>query len=1135
MSSTPPIPELNEYTLIESSDEEPQSQFFIWQKGDNIIAQKKILISELEDPARIINNFQKIKTSKHENIVNYIAIFEDKSEKSLSMFYQFEKTLGLARFFEVQLEPIIIFDIFYQLLNAIQFLHNNGIMHTNIKPSNILLSPTGVPKLVDIGARRKLRESDNITPAEISNEYSSPEFKQTKVSTFSDDIYSLCLVLYEFCTSNKTMVDGKFRPSRHLIYPSSFVKLLLSVLNEKPENRPTLSNLIQNVNYFRYPPADTVETKRISNKTSKLTPELFLAQKTRILPKILKASKKGALIPNTFLINYSLSENWVNDYSHIQLFFNSLCQVANFHNPSLIDLLGLYYFVFLCLNANRNDVYQTIQLLSMSYKQLHLPHTRYLLSLCYLKVAGVYLKLGIETLKEMAEHKYAPAMNQLGLCYLQGIGVEKDPLIAFQWFFEASTRQYIDSYYNIAHCYLNGAGVDKDFQKAIEYYKIAIKYYHQTSIRFLTDFYQNCTDETLIDKQLQNDLLRIEKTARTSPEIDDIYSLGYYYLKGCKGFKANGGQAALFFKMISDLHKGACLQSAIIILKGKYAMKNIESARGHFEHLVNNGIIEAHYYLGLVAYTRGPNFVEAISHFQIATETGSDDAIFQLVLCNILLNLKNEARLTKNISLLRKAISNKHVQSIYANALFHQNAFCVQQNPQYAFDCFKWLTQVHCTMAYHDLGLCYLKGEGTEKNISLAIQAFVKGAEAKNVGCMAELANCYLKGIGTDKNEEKAFDLLLQIALKCEQLKPSKITENKDLDDLYQQAIYEPYLESVYTLGIFYKNGIVTKKNNNEAFRWFKLAANKNHYVSKYELGLFYEYGIIVEIDMKKAVSLYEIAATKAQYFPAINHYAGLLMKGDGIRKNEAKAFSLYQSLAKDGYAPAIFNLGLCYSRGDGVEPNQVTAFTYYQLASNRGMVRAMINYGLCYLNGKGVEQDHVKAFRIFEEAAEKGDVEAIYLTGFCYSNGFGVPKNESKAAQYFLKAADNNHILAAYNFALYNESRMALFRKNELTFKYFKIAADGRNPDAMFKLGCCYLYGTGCQKDETMAFSLFDLADKSGNVEALYYKAWCYYRGVGVERNKDMAKEAYKQASEKGYEKADGWLFLISLNVFDL
>jgi serine/threonine-protein kinase len=88
---------------------------------------------------------------------------------------------------------------------AVQYAHQNLIVHRDLKPNNILITPQGVPKLLDFGIAKLLdtRQSAQtltVTHAEyrvMTPAHASPEQVRGDVITTSSDIYVLGVLLYE--------------------------------------------------------------------------------------------------------------------------------------------------------------------------------------------------------------------------------------------------------------------------------------------------------------------------------------------------------------------------------------------------------------------------------------------------------------------------------------------------------------------------------------------------------------------------------------------------------------------------------------------------------------------------------------------------------------------------------------------------------------------------------------------------------------------------------------------------------------------------------------------------------------------------------------------------------------------------
>ena len=80
------------------------------------------------------------------------------------------------------------------LADALAALHEDGYLHGDIKPGNIGFTSNGAPKLLDFGLAR---ETDNAAPAGGTLSYLSPEALSGEPASEADDVWSLCVVLYE--------------------------------------------------------------------------------------------------------------------------------------------------------------------------------------------------------------------------------------------------------------------------------------------------------------------------------------------------------------------------------------------------------------------------------------------------------------------------------------------------------------------------------------------------------------------------------------------------------------------------------------------------------------------------------------------------------------------------------------------------------------------------------------------------------------------------------------------------------------------------------------------------------------------------------------------------------------------------
>jgi serine/threonine protein kinase len=101
-------------------------------------------------------------------------------------------------------------ELFLQVCNAVHHAHQNLIVHCDLKPGNILVTPEGVPMLLDFGIAKLLDPvsmgiSTNIAKTRqraFTPSYASPEQLLGQPVTTSTDIYALGVILYEMLTGH---------------------------------------------------------------------------------------------------------------------------------------------------------------------------------------------------------------------------------------------------------------------------------------------------------------------------------------------------------------------------------------------------------------------------------------------------------------------------------------------------------------------------------------------------------------------------------------------------------------------------------------------------------------------------------------------------------------------------------------------------------------------------------------------------------------------------------------------------------------------------------------------------------------------------------------------------------------------
>ncbi len=178
----------------------------VWKAHDPIILRDvaiKILKPEYMGDPGFLERFRT--EAKHAARVNHegIANVYDYGEDSGSAFLVMELVPGdsLAKILEDRkvLPANEVLDIVAQTARALYSAHQDGLVHRDVKPGNLLITPDGQVKITDFGIARVADQVSLTATGQVMGtvQYLAPEQATGKSATPSTDIYSLGIVAYE--------------------------------------------------------------------------------------------------------------------------------------------------------------------------------------------------------------------------------------------------------------------------------------------------------------------------------------------------------------------------------------------------------------------------------------------------------------------------------------------------------------------------------------------------------------------------------------------------------------------------------------------------------------------------------------------------------------------------------------------------------------------------------------------------------------------------------------------------------------------------------------------------------------------------------------------------------------------------
>lgn len=172
---------------------------------DRIVAVKVLHSTFAEDEDFIVkfrHEAQSAGKLTHPNIVGIYDVGNDQGVHYIVM--EFVEGITLKQYIQThsQIPVDTAVRIAIEIGNALEVAHENGIIHCDIKPHNILLTETGKVKVTDFGIARAINSATVIDKRSIlgSVHYLSPEQAAGDKITEKTDIYSLGVVLYELLT-----------------------------------------------------------------------------------------------------------------------------------------------------------------------------------------------------------------------------------------------------------------------------------------------------------------------------------------------------------------------------------------------------------------------------------------------------------------------------------------------------------------------------------------------------------------------------------------------------------------------------------------------------------------------------------------------------------------------------------------------------------------------------------------------------------------------------------------------------------------------------------------------------------------------------------------------------------------------
>ncbi|MBT9604977.1 serine/threonine-protein kinase [Microbacterium sp.] len=217
----------------------------VWEATDHVIGRTvaiKILKDEYMGDPGFLERFRA--EARHAALVNHegIASVFDYGEEDGSAFLVMELVPGEALSTILEREGSLstdkTLDIVAQTAAALQAAHAAGLVHRDIKPGNLLITPDGRVKITDFGIARIADQVPLTATGQVMGtvQYLSPEQASGHPASPATDIYSLGIVAYESLAGKRPFTG------------ESQVAIAMAQINEQPAPLPpTVAVPVQNL------------------------------------------------------------------------------------------------------------------------------------------------------------------------------------------------------------------------------------------------------------------------------------------------------------------------------------------------------------------------------------------------------------------------------------------------------------------------------------------------------------------------------------------------------------------------------------------------------------------------------------------------------------------------------------------------------------------------------------------------------------------------------------------------------------------------------------------------------------------------------------------------------------------------
>ena len=182
----------------------------------------------------------------HSSIVRYLKLIQGDDNRSYLISKYFNGVNAVSFMNDHAMTHRQITNLIIKIAKGIEFIHNHGIVHCDIKPDNILINSSGVVKIIDFGLAKLINPAFPFLSKRLrgTKKYMAPEQLKNKINTVQTDIYSFGLTCHEMLSDE--LPYSRWRLAWEKIVP--FEHIIIKALEKRPINRyKTMGEIINDL------------------------------------------------------------------------------------------------------------------------------------------------------------------------------------------------------------------------------------------------------------------------------------------------------------------------------------------------------------------------------------------------------------------------------------------------------------------------------------------------------------------------------------------------------------------------------------------------------------------------------------------------------------------------------------------------------------------------------------------------------------------------------------------------------------------------------------------------------------------------------------------------------------------------